>query len=120
LAKAQWPDPGTLPERVHIRNDLAERIVRITGGTEMRSWLRVLAYASSVAFAVFAAQACGGSGEDASAQSCSRLQGTWVGQEIDPLGGVRGNATVVVQDDQVEVQIARIDASRESYTLTAT
>jgi len=52
-------------------------------------------------------------------RTCSYLEGTWAGNEMDPNGANQGPITMVVHDDQVAVNESVYNASLESYTLTA-
>lgn len=56
---------------------------------------------------------------DPGTSSCSYLNGSWFGHELDPSGGNRGPVVAIVADDRVEFDIAVDGSAPESYTMTA-
>ena len=51
--------------------------------------------------------------------TCSSLDGTWAGNEIDPYGADRGPVTFIVHGDQLAGNISDYYMDPESYELTA-
>ena len=51
--------------------------------------------------------------------TCSSLDGTWAGNEIDPYGADRGPVTFIVHGDQLAGNISDYYMDPESYALTA-
>jgi hypothetical protein len=83
----------------------------------MKSILKRTCRATSVILCSLAVYACNGSTESKNGGSCSQLDGTWAGHEVDLSGGDRGPVTFVVQDGQIQGNIADYGYDPESYTV---
>jgi alpha-tubulin suppressor-like RCC1 family protein len=61
----------------------------------------------------------GQGGSQATSSSCSFLDGTWTGWEVDQDGHNHGAARVVVGNNQAELDVSANGAATECYTMTA-
>jgi hypothetical protein len=86
----------------------------------LRAVLRAGCCAVGVVLCSFGTEGCSsGSSADQGGGSCSRLNGTWPGHEVDLYGGDRGTVSFTIQDSRIEGGMTIYGDTPEAYSLTA-
>jgi alpha-tubulin suppressor-like RCC1 family protein len=83
----------------------------------MKTILRSACGATGLVLCSLAIHGCNDSEGPKNGGTCSQLNGTWAGHEVDLSGGDRGPVTFVVQNDQIQGSISDNGMDPESYTL---